>query len=179
LSVDAVHDIVSDVLPGVETAKFVGAVGFVVSAAHAAVAAVRVACADTLPAASNACTASVWLVPQARPVKVNDVVVVVPALTPSRKTVYPVTPTLSVDAVQENGIVVVVAAPTASPEGAVGADVSGQAAVDAVSVARVETLPAASAACTPTVWLVPQLRPVNVKLVVVTVPAFVPSRKSV
>jgi hypothetical protein len=85
--VDAVHDIVNDVFPGVATTKFVGADGFVVSAAHALVDAVSVACAETLPAASNACTARVWLVPHARAVNVNGLVVVVPALTPSRKTV--------------------------------------------------------------------------------------------
>jgi hypothetical protein len=87
LSVEAVHDIVSVVFPGVATAKFVGAVGLVVSAAHAAVDAVSVERVDTFPAASKACTPSVWLVPQPRPVNVNDVDVVVPAPTPSRKTV--------------------------------------------------------------------------------------------
>ena len=58
----------------------VGAVGAVVSG-QAAAEAVRFEVADTLPAASNARTPSVWLVPQVRPVNVNEVVVVVPALT--------------------------------------------------------------------------------------------------
>jgi hypothetical protein len=86
LSVDAVHDTEIDVVAAVVLARPVGAVGAVVSG-QAAAAAVRFEVADTLPAASNARTPNVWLVPQARPVNVNDVVVVVPALTPSRKTV--------------------------------------------------------------------------------------------
>ena len=66
----------------------------------------------------------------------------------------------------------------ASAEGAVGAVVSGQADVDAVAVARADTLPAASNACTPSVWLVPHDRPVNVNAVVVVAPALTPSRKT-
>jgi hypothetical protein len=86
LSVDAVHDAEIDVVVADVLASPVGAVGAVVSG-QAAAEAVRLEVADTLPAASNARTPSVWLVPQPRPVNVNDVVVVVPALTPSRKTV--------------------------------------------------------------------------------------------
>jgi hypothetical protein len=179
LSVEAVHDIVSEFVPGVAIAKFVGAVGLVVSTAQAAVEAVRVDVADTFPAASNARTPSVWLVPHARPVNVNDAVVVAPALTPSRKTVYPVTPTLSVDAVHDNGIVVVVVPVDARLVGAEGAVVSGHAAAEAVRFEVADTLPAASNARTPSVWLVPQARPVNVNDVDVVVPALTPSRKTV
>jgi hypothetical protein len=178
LSVEAVQEVASDDVVELVTAKAAGAVGAVVSGQVAAEAVID-ACGETLPAASNACTASVWLVPQASPVNVNDVVVIVPALTPSRKTVYPVTPTLSVDAVQDAEIDVVVAAVLANPVGADGAVVSGHADVEAVTLLRVETLPAASNAWTPSVWLVPQAMPVNVNDVVVVVPALTPSRKTV
>ena len=50
----------------------------------AAVEAVRVAFADTFPAASNASTASVWLVPQVSPEKEWLVEVAVPTFVPSR-----------------------------------------------------------------------------------------------
>ena len=131
------------------------------------------------PAASKACTPSTWLVPQPRPVNENAVVVVVPALTPSRNSAYPVTPTLSVEAAHEAAIDVVVVAPGVNAVGAEGAVTSGQAVVEAVTVARGETLPAASKACTPSTWLVPQPRPVNENDVVVVVPLLTPSRNSV
>jgi hypothetical protein len=86
---------------------------------------------------------------------------------------------LSVEAVQENGIVVEVAPEAARLDGADGALVSGHGAVEAVRVERVDTFPAASNACTPSVWLVPQARPVKVNDVAVTVPALTPSRKTV
>jgi hypothetical protein len=56
---------------------------------------------------------------------------------------------LSVDAVQDAEIDVVVPAVLASPVGADGAVVSGHADVEAVSEERAETLPAASKASTP------------------------------
>jgi hypothetical protein len=90
-----------------------------------------------------------------------------------------VTPTLSVDAFHELEIEVVVAAVLASPDGAVGAVVSGHVAAEAVRLDVADTFPAASNARTPSVWLVPQARPVNVNDVVVVVPALTPSRKTV
>jgi hypothetical protein len=90
-----------------------------------------------------------------------------------------VTPTLSVDAVHESGIAVVVAPEAERPVGAEGAVVSGQDAVEAVIDACGETLPAASNACTATVWLVPHASAVNVNDVVVVVPALTPSKKTV
>ncbi len=57
---------------------------------------------------------------------------------------YPVTAMLSVAAVQEKVIEVVVAEARVSAVGALGAVVSGHAAVAADSVARVDRLPAAS-----------------------------------
>jgi hypothetical protein len=150
LSVDAVQASGIVVVVAPDAARPEGAEGAVVSG-HDAVEAVRFERVETFPAASNACTPSVWLVPHAMPVNVNDVEVVVPALTPSRKTVYPVTATLSVDAVHDAEIDVVVAPEFASPVGAVGAVVSGHAAAEAVIDARVELFPAASNACTPSV----------------------------
>ena len=86
MSVDGVHETAMDVPVIPVVARPVGVVGAVTSG-HGTVDAVTAARAETLPAASKACTPSTWLVPQPRPVKANDVVVVVPALTPSRNTV--------------------------------------------------------------------------------------------
>src|SRR4029077_11344615 len=134
---------------------------------------------ETSPAASNACTPSTWLAPQESPVNANEVVVTVPLLTPSANSAYPVTPTLSVDAVQDSVAPSAVTADDTRPVGADGAVVSGQAAVVTVSVGRVEVLPAASNACTPSTWLAPQERPVNANDVVVVVPALTPSANNV
>jgi hypothetical protein len=178
LSVDAVHDAEIDVVVAPDFASPVGAVGAVVSG-HAAAEAVIDARVELFPAASKACTPSVWLVPQTRPVNVKEVVVVVPAAMPSRKTVYPVTPTLSVEAAHEAGIVVVVAPEATRPVGTEGAVRSGQAAVVTFTVVRVELLPAASNAWTPSTWLAAQLKPVTVNDVVVVVPALTPSANTV
>jgi mRNA-degrading endonuclease toxin of MazEF toxin-antitoxin module len=86
LSVDAVHATGIVVVVTPDAARPEGAVGAVVSG-HTAAEAVIDARVELFPAASNACTPNVWLVPHVRPAKVNDVEVVVPALTPSRKTV--------------------------------------------------------------------------------------------
>jgi hypothetical protein len=64
------------------------------------VADVDVDCADTLPAASYADTVYVYFVEAVNPVFEYDVVDAVPTCVPFRKTLYPVTPTRSVDAVQ-------------------------------------------------------------------------------
>jgi hypothetical protein len=82
---------------------------------------------------------------------VNNGDVAVPALTPLRYSVYPATPTLSVDAAHEVAIDVVPLVPTENEAGAEGAVTSGQAEVDAVIEVRSETLPAASNASTPSV----------------------------
>jgi hypothetical protein len=58
--------------------------------------------------------------------------------------VYPVTPTLSVEAVQASVIEAVVAALRVSPLGALGATVSAQAEVEAELDERAERLPALS-----------------------------------
>ena len=132
------------VAPGVNAVGVEGAV----TSGQAVVEAVTVARGEMLPAASKACTPSTWLVPQPRPVNENDVVVVVPALTPSRKSAYPVTPTLSVDAAHERPIDVA-ALVAARPDGAEGGTVSPQAPVVRVTDVRVELFPAASTAWTP------------------------------
>jgi len=62
--------------------------------------------------------------------------------------VYPVTPTLSVAAVQESVIELAVAALRVSPLGALGATVSAQALVEAELEERAERLPALSYAST-------------------------------
>jgi hypothetical protein len=58
---------------------------------------------------------------------------------------------LSNDAFQETATLVVVDPVTISPVGVVGACVSGQAAVDALTVEGADLLPAASKASTPSV----------------------------
>jgi hypothetical protein len=71
---------------------------------------------------------------------------VVPTTTPLRYTLYPATPTLSVDAVQVSDTVVVVEPVFASPVGTEGTVVSGagHAIVLPVVVVRDDRLPAAS-----------------------------------
>ena len=55
---------------------------------------------DTFPAASRASTANVYDVPQLNPATAYDVELVCPSCDPFLYTVYPVTPTLSVEADQ-------------------------------------------------------------------------------
>ena len=62
---------------------------------------------------------------QVRPVTLIEFVEGVPIDTPPRNTSYPVTPTLSVDAVHDNVKLVAVRLDEASPVGTVGASVSG------------------------------------------------------
>jgi hypothetical protein len=69
-------------------------------------------------------------------------------LLPFRYTPYPATPTLSVDADHETGMLVSAMVPTASPLGTLGDCESAQAPVVAVVVVCVEWLPAASLAWT-------------------------------
>jgi hypothetical protein len=66
-----------------------------------------------------------YVVPGLRFVTLIDVPEGVPMEVPSRKTSYPVTPTLSVEALQVNVKLVWVTAEEASPEGTEGACVSG------------------------------------------------------
>jgi hypothetical protein len=84
---------------------------------------------------------------------------------------------LSVDADHDSVIVVPVNALRVSELGADGAAVSAHAAVAALSVLLVETLPAASAASTPSVYVVPHVRPLKVYDVVAELPAAVPFLK--
>jgi hypothetical protein len=58
---------------------------------------------------------------------------------------------LSVEAVHDNAILDCVVEPTANPDGADGSVVSEQALVEAVTVVRDDTFPAASNASTPNV----------------------------
>ena len=76
--------------------------------------------------------------------KVKLVVDDVPTCEPPRKTRYPATPTLSVEAVHESVACVCATPLVASPVGALGAVVSGQALVVTEVVAVAETFPAAS-----------------------------------
>src|SRR4051812_48054475 len=147
LSVEAAHDVAIELVVVTPAANAVGPEGAVTSG-QAAVDAVTVARAEMFPAASKACTPRTWLVPPPRPGNGNDVVVVAPALTPSRNRVYPVTPTLSVDAAHDRPIDVAVLV-VESPVGAEGGTVSPQAAVVSVSDVRVELLLAASKVWTP------------------------------
>jgi hypothetical protein len=99
-------------------------------------------------AASKARTVNVKLVFGVRPLAVNVVVAPVPASVVPRKTRYPVTPTLSVDAVHDNETVVEVVAVTVRFVGAVGGAVSttGGSVVTITALLSVETFPAASTA---------------------------------
>jgi len=91
---------------------------------------------------------NVKLVFGVRPLAVKVVVEDVPASVEPRKTRYPVTPTLSVDAVQDNETVVEIVAVTARLVGAVGGVVSttGGSVVTVTELLAAETLPAASTA---------------------------------
>jgi hypothetical protein len=80
--------------------------------------------ADWFPARSWAFTVNVYVVEGASPVTVADVPAMVRAFVEPLYTSYPVTPTLSVDAVQDNATPVVVTVPTFSPVGADGGVVS-------------------------------------------------------
>jgi hypothetical protein len=82
-------------------------------------------CAEVFPAESNAETVYVYVVCWARPVSVNDVALGVPTCTPFLKILYPVTPTLSVLAVQEIEAVLVVVPVTVRPVGVLDAVTSG------------------------------------------------------
>ncbi len=79
LSVEAVQASVIDVAVNALRVSAVGALGAVASG-QAAVAAAKLGLVERLLAASNASTARVYVVPQARPVKVYEVAVVLPAL---------------------------------------------------------------------------------------------------
>ena len=98
-----------------------------------------------------------------------------PISMPLRKTLYPVTPTLSVAADQFRATVVVVVEETLRPVGMVGGWVSG--AVDADNGALAgETFPAASAAVTVYVYDVPGCKPLSVYEVVADGPTATPFR---
>jgi hypothetical protein len=103
-------------------------------------------------------------------VKVYVVTVESPCAAVPRYAVYPVTPTLSVEAVQPNVIEVAVALLTTNPDGADGATVSGHALVDAEIELRGDRFPAASNASTPNVYVVPHAKPLNVYEVAVVLP---------
>ena len=113
------------------TTTFVGADGASVSAAFFVVN-VYTAPSETLPAASTAFTVTLYSVPAVRLSSVYSVPVTsVSPFTGSSDsftyTLYPVTPTLSVDAVQVTFAVVVVISVTVTSVGVVGASVSAAA----------------------------------------------------
>ena len=82
-------------------------------------------CAEVFPAASYAETVYVYAVAGERPVSVYVVAAVVPTCVPFRYTLYPVTPTLSVEAVQERFTWLAEAGVAERPEGTEGGVVSG------------------------------------------------------
>jgi hypothetical protein len=84
-----------------------------------------------------------------------------PCAVDPRYVVYPVTPMLSVEAVQPNVIDVAVTPLTTNPEGADGATMSGHALVEAEIELRGERFPAASNASTPNVYVVPHAKPLK------------------
>ena len=81
-------------------------------------------CAEVFPAASNAVTVYVKLVDAASPPSWYVVLADVPILLPPRYTLYPVTPTLSVDAVHDKLICEDDIAVALNPVGTLGATVS-------------------------------------------------------
>src|SRR6266511_210913 len=126
LSVDALH--ASDTLDAVVpvTVRFAGALGGVVSPPPPdwVVAETWLLAAETLPAASRALTVYVYVVDAERPVSVNEVPVAVATFVEPRNTSYPVTPTLSVDAVHASDTLDAVVPVTARLVGALGGVVS-------------------------------------------------------
>jgi hypothetical protein len=149
--------------------------------AHALVAPVTVDLPLRFAAASNASTPKVYEVPHARDVKVKADVLVVPTEDPLRYSVYPVTPTLSVEAAHATVTLAAPLAVTWTLAGAEGAVVSGgagggQEAVEAVIEVGVDLSPAALAASTESEYVVPQDRPVNVAEVAFVLPAKAPER---
>jgi hypothetical protein len=110
----------------------VGTLGGAVSA-HADVEANRAVRGDTLPAASEASTPSETGVAQVSPEKTYDVAVVDPTLTPFAYMLYPVTPTLSVEADHDVDTDDAVDAVAPNPAGCDGADVSADASAYAES----------------------------------------------
>jgi hypothetical protein len=100
--------------------------------------------AEVLPAASRAETVYAYVVARARPVSANDGAVVTPIWAPSRNTVYPVTPTLSVEAVQVRLTCAGETAAATSPVGVLGGVLSTPAAVVKLLLLLIRSLPAAS-----------------------------------
>ena len=119
---------------------------------HAEVDAPIIAVPETLPAASYAALPSVYEVPHVRPLKEKIVETDVPTWLPFRKSRYPATPTLSLEAAQES---VIEDCPTfdgVSCDGVVGGAVSpAHACVCPVSVAVPETWLVTSTAVAPSV----------------------------
>ena len=136
LSVDAVHDKLICVVEAAVAVRFVGVLGGVVSAAASVVALAVFEYPLLFPAASFARTRYEYEVDAANPVSLNVVPVGVAicakfahAAPEQRSTLYPVTPTLSVEAVHDKLICVVEAAVAVRFVGAVGGVVSAAAGV--------------------------------------------------
>ncbi len=155
---------------------FVGGVGAWVSG-QAGVEPVTDAREEALPAASTAATSKVYVVPQVSDETVVPVWVTVDFSVPSTYTRYPVTPTLSVEALQASEMLDAVEPTIPRPPGWEGAVRSegwvGHELVGTVTCACCEALPAASRAVTPNTYDVPHERPVRAALVAPTVATFV------
>jgi hypothetical protein len=140
------------------------------STAQAVVVTLSDARAERFPAASTASTPSVYVVPHTSPANVAVVTAELKPGAPSRYVPYAETPTLSVEAVHETATDVSMTVVRARFDGAVGGVVSATGVgvgvvhglVLTLSVARADRLPAASYASTPSVYLFPHRRPVQV-----------------
>ena len=161
MSVDAFHAIATVVCVVPVTRWLVGTDGGVVSlvGGQALVVTSNVDFAERLFAASAASTATVYVVPHVRPGTLE--LVPVGDATADAAEVHAVAGDADVVVGRRprDGDVVWFVTVWVSPVGAVGACVSGQGAVAATTVAAAERFRAASAASTPNVYVVPQVRP--------------------
>ena len=178
LSVDALQVTFAPVCVTSVADTFVGTLGTAVSFSSSALDVVNVAAsdpADSLPAASTALTLTVYPVLAVSPVNTYSVAVTGVSFTfPSPTyTLYPTTPSLSVDALQVTFAPVCVTSVTDTFVGTLGASVSTV--VRVVNVAAVDlpdSLPAASTAVTLTVYPVASVSSDNAYSVPVTSASF-------
>jgi len=169
LSVDPVHVRLICEIEAAVAMRLAGAVGGVVSGAVGVVAVAVLEYALLLPAASSARTRYEYEVEAANPVSLNEVPVgaaicvkFAQAAPEQRSTLYPATPTLSVEAVQAKLICVAELAVAARLAGAVGGVVSAPAKVLSVKTFEYALLfPAASVARTRYEYEVETVNPVS------------------
>src|SRR5688572_8865618 len=131
------------VSPSAAALTCVGGVGTTLSSV---VTLAAVLAADTFPAASTATTVYEYVRADSSPASSYGVVALVATCTPSRRMRYPVTPTLSVAAVQSSRTLVALSTTACNPVGAVGAVPSGV--VTTAGALCADTLPAPSTAAT-------------------------------